>query len=411
MARKVRDKDLGDRTSRERLEIRGKLHYRQIEKGLHIGYRRLRGKSGTWTARFYDDTKRKYEWEVIGTADDRSDADGVTVHSFDQAVEKARALRLKRAKLAAGIHGPITVDQAMNAYVTKLDQDGMSSRENVEKMIAKYVTPLIGDLDVASLTTERLNDWKADVAKMPARGRKFDERARRATANRTLVMLRAGLNLAYEAKKVPSDAAWRAVKKFKGVDRKRDRFLSLDEAKRLVNAAGDDFRPMIEAALHTGCRYAELCNLVVADYDADNKTLSIRKSKSGRERHVYLTDEGVQLFAQLAAGRKRSDPLIRRADGLPFGMSHQIRRMQIACQRARIEPAVSFHILRHSYASALVKAGVPLAYVAESLGHTSIAMVQKHYGHIAKSHLADTIRANVPSYGFAKTNVRTLKRS
>src|SRR5262249_50868947 len=167
-------------------------------------------------------------------------------------------------------------------------------------------------------------------------------------------------------------------------------------------------RPMIQAALATGCRYAELCALKVSDFHPDHNTLSIQKSKSGRSRVVYLTDEGVALFQGLAAGRRGSDVLIRRDDGQAFGIAHQDRRMRAACQNARIEP-VPFHTLRHSYASALVKAGVPLAYVAQSLGHTSIAMVEKHYGHIAKSHLAETIRANVPQYGFAKSNVTSMK--
>jgi integrase len=100
--------------------------------------------------------------------------------------------------------------------------------------------------------------------------------------------------------------------------------------------------------------------------------------------------------------------MIRRNDGSAFGTSQQIRRMRAACERAGIDP-VPYHCLRHSYASALVKAGVPLFYVAQSLGHTSIKMVQEHYGHLEKSHLAETIRANVPSYGIAKSNVRTIR--
>ena len=47
---------------------------------------------------------------MIGEADDRSDANNVTVYSFDQAVAKAQALHLSRANQAAGIHGPLTVE-------------------------------------------------------------------------------------------------------------------------------------------------------------------------------------------------------------------------------------------------------------------------------------------------------------
>lgn len=408
MARKIKNADLDTRTAREKLKIRGKLYYHRIEANLAIGYRRLRGKSGTWTARHYAGNGA-YAWDVIGTADDRSDADNVTVFSFDQAVEKARKLHKERTGQAAGITASLTVDQAMTAYVTHLDHNA-KKYEDKEGVIRKYIAPLIGSLEVAKLTSEVLNKWKADVAAIPARGRAYDARARRTSANQTLGLLKAGLNLAFKNEKVPSDRAWKAVEPFKGVARKRDRFLSVAEAQRLINACEPDFRNMVVAALTTGCRYSEICSLLVSDFDPDSQTLSIRKSKSGRSRSVFLTREGTELFEGLAAGRKPNEPMIRRDDGLPFGVSHQKRRMKAACGRAGIE-YVTFHGLRHSYASALVKAGTPLIYVATSLGHTSIKMVQEHYGHIEKSHLAETIRANVPSYGFAKSNVTTIKRS
>jgi integrase len=409
MARKIRDADLDSRTAREKVAIRGRPHYRRIEANLAIGYRRLRGKSGTWTARHYVG-KGGYDYDVIGTADDRSDADGITVFSFDQAVSKARALHTERANQAAGIHGPLTVEAAMAAYVTHLDQNGKNT-DQLERIAAKYILPLLGSQEVGKLTTEMLNEWKAKVAAMPAKGRRaFNAVARKSSANGTLGKLRAALNLAYRDGKVASNKAWTSVAKFKGVDRRRDRFLSYDEAQRLINAAGDEFRPMVRAGLLTGCRYMELCNLRVMHYHPDSKTLFIAHSKNGRSRSVYLTTEGVELFESLSAGRRASDPLIRRDDGLPFNTSQQVRRMKQACKNARIDP-ITFHGLRHSFASALIKAGTPLVYVAQSLGHTSIAMVQTHYGHIEASHLAETIRANVPSYGFAKSsNVATIKR-
>ena len=53
------------------------------------------------------------------------------------------------------------------------------------------------------------------------------------------------------------------------------------------------------AALQTGARYGELCRLNVSDFNIDAGTVAIRMSKSGKSRHVVLTDEGVSFFAQL----------------------------------------------------------------------------------------------------------------
>jgi integrase len=60
---------------------------------------------------------------------------------------------------------------------------------------------------------------------------------------------------------------------------------------------------------------------------------------------------------------------------------------------------VSFHILRHSWASLAVMAGVPLLVVAKNLGHADTRMVEKHYGHLAPSYIADAIRAGAPRFG------------
>jgi site-specific recombinase XerD len=85
--------------------------------------------------------------------------------------------------------------------------------------------------------------------------------------------------------------------------------------------------------------------------------------------------------------------------------------MRDACAHAEIDPPVSFHILRHSYASLLTKAGVPLQVVASALGHADARMTEKHYAHLAPSHVAQLIRDNLPQLsGGAAKKPRTVRR-
>jgi integrase len=72
---------------------------------------------------------------------------------------------------------------------------------------------------------------------------------------------------------------------------------------------------------------------------------------------------------------------------------------------------MGFHELRHTYASTLVNAGVPLAYVAAQLGHTDTTMVEKYYGHLSPSALADSIRKLAPVLRISKPKVKTLNIS
>jgi integrase len=213
-------------------------------------------------------------------------------------------------------------------------------------------------------------------------------------------MLKAALNYAFDEGHVSNRDAWgRKLKPFRDVEVARVRYLTIAEAKRLVNACEAEFRPLVRAALETGCRYGELTRLEVQDFNLDSHTVAIRKSKSGKPRHVVLTEEGASFFHQHCAGRAGGEPMFSHADGSPWQKSEQSRPMREACEHARIIPPISFHILRHTWASLAVMARVPLLVVAKNLGHKDTRMVEHHYGHLAPSFITEAIRAGAPVYG------------
>jgi integrase len=82
--------------------------------------------------------------------------------------------------------------------------------------------------------------------------------------------------------------------------------------------------------------------------------------------------------------------------------------MKAGCEAARVEPEANFHCLRHTYASHAIMNGAPLLVVAKNLGHSDTRMVEKHYGHLAASYIADAIRAAAPKFGPVETNVEPL---
>ena len=73
--------------------------------------------------------------------------------------------------------------------------------------------------------------------------------------------------------------------------------------------------------------------------------------------------------------------------------------VQRACKRAGIEPAIGFHILRHTHGSMLAMKGVPLGVIAKQLGHADTRVTERHYAHLAPSYVAETIRASFPNLG------------
>jgi len=180
------------------------------------------------------------------------------------------------------------------------------------------------------------------------------------------------------------------------------RYLTEAECVRLVNASPADFRQMVRAALLTGCRYSELTALRCADLNPDAGTLLVRTSKSGKTRHVVLTEEAQRFFADATAGRAGEAVMFVRAKAQPWQASDKQRPLAQACKAAKIAPAVGFHILRHTHGSTLAMRGVPLPVIAKQLGHADTRMTEKHYAHLSPSYVADTIRANFPTLGIVE---------
>lgn len=422
IARTVRDANLESRTARSRLRARGKPYYKGIEPGVHLGYRKPLSGSGRWIARHR--AGQGYQVEVIAVADDYSDPDGVAVLSFAQAQAKARDRMVARAHQAAGKHhGPYTVADAMDAYLAFLNNNRKSGAD-ARQRDAALIRPVLGTVKVADLTTDKIRDWLNELAKTPARLRTrpgaaqqyapLDDaeakRARKTTANRTFTILKAALNMAWRNGKAPSNTAWSRVERFEGVDSARIRYLDVAEAQRLVNACEGGFRLLVQAGLATGARLGDLTSLRVHDFNRDAGTLTIRQGKGNKVRHVILTAEGVALFTQLCAGRSGDAIVLLRDDGDPWKKSQQGEPMRLACERAKISPAISYHGLRHTWASLAVMDGMPLMVVAKNLGHRDTKMVEQHYGHLAPSYVADAIRKHAPTFGFTPdTKVSSIR--
>ena len=250
MARTVRDAKLESRAARDRLKPRSEPFWRTlVPTKLHLGYRkRHTGKPGVWMVRRYQGDGH-YMKKNIGLADDYEDADGERVLSFAdaQAIAQQRKPRTPKGD-------DLTVADAVEAYVAWLKVH-KATGAGVEQRAALHILPELGAVRVHDLTTDQLNRWRDALASSPAllrtgigraRNRRTmpktvdQKRARKVSANKCVVILKAALNHAFNNDLVHDDKAWRRFKPFAKVDRANERFLSLEEAQRLINAADRD---------------------------------------------------------------------------------------------------------------------------------------------------------------------------
>lgn len=416
MARTVQDANLGTRNARASLKAQKNPYWRSIHEGLHVGYRKGK-RGGKWVLRWYNPDTGRYRVETLAIADDSSDADGSTVLDWKQAQAKARDRGEHMAAEATGGHvGPYTVANAVEDYHRRLEDEGRDTKESRTRA-GLYILSRIGDVKLSELTADRLRRWLSEVAKHPGYTRGGKERAapvfdtaedeadywrrRKDSANRVLTILKAALNNAFEAGKVATNTAWagKRVKPFNAVGKERPDYLTSAEVTRLINAAEPGFRELVQGALYTGARYGDLAAMSVSDFNAEAGMVMSGNSKGGRPFPVYLTNEGVAFFQRITAGRSRNDPMFPHPDGGRWGKSQQSRPMDRAIKAAKIDTPITFHGLRHTYASHAVMAGVPLMVVSQNLGHTDTRMVEKHYGHLAQSWVKEKIQAGMPSWG------------
>lgn len=407
MARSTRDSKLETRSARLRLSA-GARHHRAIASGLALGYRRSAQGNGTWHVRLLLGADR-YVYQQLGSADDHQDADGLNTLTYFQAQDMARA-RMEAHRNTGASLKPYTVADAMEDYLAWYEAQRKSYR-TTDLNVKAHILPTLGHRQIDQLTTPELRKWHETLAITPKRVRTKQAakpatinavvgpdylRRRQQTANRILTILKAALNMAFRDERVKSDGAWRRVKPFRGVNRARVRALARHECVRLLNACTGQYRNLVKGALLTGCRYGEIISLQVADYLEDARCIYVKFSKSDKPRHVALSQEGQVFFLQMTEGKAADDLIFTRDDGQPWKKNHQVRPLHQACNEASIVPAISFHVLRHTYASQLAMAGIPLQMIAQMLGHADTRVTEQHYAHLQPSFVMDAVRAAMP---------------
>ena len=403
MARTKRSYQIDNRTARLKLPTE-KRFFSIVGKDAALCYRRDKNGIGTFSLRLYIGDK-KYSYFPIGEADDFKEADGETVFTYFQAAEKARELE-KEYKTDAGlITAPLTVSKAAEDYLNwyKLNR---KSYKNTSITINTHILPVFKDRLISELTTLEIKRWLESLAIKPRRTRtkllseqaflpppqtEDEKRARKSTANRILTVFKAILNKAFYDGKTASDTAWRRVKPFPKVEEARIRFLKPYEVDYLLNVAEPDFKDLIQGALFTGARYGELAKMRVYDFMPDQGLVFIQPGKSGKGRHIPLPPEGLAFFESLIAGKTGADFVFIRRNGRQWTKNDQQRPMKEACRKAKIEPAIGFHELRHTYASMLAQRGIDLLTISKLLGHADTRVTSRHYAHLCDTTLRDAV--------------------
>lgn len=435
-------------TPKNRLSLApGKPHSEPLRKGAHLLYERSeteKGKPrlpGVWKVRVYNPENKKQKLRALESANDFTEATGLRILNYEQARARAEVEAKELEKeFEEGITGgtyvstkDYTVRQAMEDYLDHLRKNGKKSVKNWTYKINAHIIPTLGDIKVSRLSKDVVDTWKLNLVEKPRRQtfrttgnrclvREVNEdfesltddkkRKRRGTANHLLEILKSGLNLALDSGKAeaPPKGGWNRSKLYVGTTIEKIMYLKPHERQKLIDSCPtSDFQKLVMAGLITGARFSELARLEVKHIDTEegNVLFGPFGKVAGKSRRVFLTEEEVAFFKTLIDGKGSNDLIFIRPKNRfqPASTKRNISEkwlpgdhvyyMRKACKTAEINN-FTFHGLRHIFASDLVKQGVPLVYVANQLGHSSIKLVQTTYGHLMPDSIAESIRAAKP---------------
>jgi integrase len=228
---------------------------------------------------------------------------------------------------------------------------------------------------------KRLEDISPFLIERYKRLRKEEGRSE-ATVNRELAFLKNLFTMAITWGKARENPVTR-VRLFRE-DNGRTRCLTEEEEVRLLAACGPSLRPVVLTALHTGFRKSELLSLTWQDVDFQRRMITVQAAyaKNGETRSLPMTATVTKTLRAFPLAATSTASVFLTYRGLPY---RNLRKVFVAaCRRAGVTD-MTFHDLRHTFASRLVMAGVDLPTVKELMGHKSIAMTMR-YAHLSHSH-------------------------
>jgi integrase len=173
----------------------------------------------------------------------------------------------------------------------------------------------------------------------------------------------------------------------------RLRWLTKNEEERILGYSPDYLKPILLTALKTGMRKGELLRLKWADLDFDQRILRVAHTKNHKVRYIPMNRSLVELLGAISpfVGPRGQSPYVF-TNAETGGRYKDLSRVtEKICRKAGLDD-VTFHTLRHTFASRQAQAGIPLNTIRELLGHGDMKVTMR-YAHLAPNNLREAVEA------------------
>ncbi len=374
--------------ARAALNPRMSPYWHRIAKGCHLGYRKTSATApGTWVTKFRTDDGNQQQHALGGF-------DGIPPSEhFDAARKKAADWFEHMGR--GGSSEEKSLKQVCEAYVAHLADEGRAGASNDAAGRFRrwvYSNAKLASTPIQKLTQKQVDDWRKNLRATLATPQDKDKVATRPRAegsiNRDMTTLRAALNLALENGDVTSDHAWKAkLKPIENADGRRDGYLDQTQRRKLIEKAPVDLALFLTALCLLPLRPGAVAALNAGHFDKQLSSLTIGKDKAGGIRKIALPPGTAAFLAEQSKDKLPVAPLFARADGKRWDKDAWKVPVKAAAKAADLSVVVTAYTLRHSTITDLVNHGLPTLTVAQLSG-TSVAMIEKHYGHLLQKQSA-----------------------
>jgi integrase len=332
-----------------------------------------------------------------------------TLGRFDQGmcVDEARAAALrqltdvkKNAEQKAEERRSPTFGYLVAQYFERHGPHKAEASLKQDRSLLRHIPKEWETRQLASFTRNEIGQLHSNIAasgeKVAKNNGRFAANGKSA-ANHVIRLLRAMFNRAIEWDLMTCANPAAKLKLFK--DQRRQRFLTLEEVRRLSDALmAEDYRwqAFFPLLLYLGLRKSELLNLKWEDVHLEKKELYLAKTKSGEPHLQHIPEPAMRIIEGLPTrggrylfpGDREGRPLVN-----PNDAWFRIR------ERAGL-PDVCMHSLRHSQASHLIREGFNLQVVSKILNHSSLRQSEQ-YAHLEQGVARKAIEATAAKLALA----------
>lgn len=349
----------------------------------------LKQRKGIWSAVFSMPGDRK-KWVKIGKC---------------SKTEAKRVLSKLEADIISGNFGileakPIALDDFAKIFLERVQAHKSVKSFKRDQFSIKRLCAYFGNRRLAAIQAGDIEIYTS----------KRSQEVKSRTVNIELLCLSAMFKKAMEwgyLARMP----WSKIPLLKVRDAKEMRFLSVEEVNRLKDACTAWSYPCVMLALHTGMRLEEMLCLEWSQVDFDRRIIRLYNKpgfslKNLQAREIPIDDDLLEMLDHYSRfypchEKMRNEPdayQVRQDCQKRWVLCHPDGSRLLAvkrgfaqtCKRAGIEGTTP-HSLRHTFASHLIMAGVPLKAVQSMLGHKSIEVTMDIYGHLSPEYISASI--------------------